>query len=369
MNDQPRNVTEHSDTAAKETSDPGEVRARYQAWLGDDARVVGFVAPQSTGFSSLTYLADVERDGLVTREVLRSTPSGPSVFRSYDLGLQVACMRNLADVVPTPTILAWEPDPAALGAPFYVMEAVEGRIPDDNPPYPLVGWLKDEPADVQRAHYEQGLDVLAALHQVTPGDVALGDVLDHKAFGVTGLDQQIGWWRDLYDWGREATDQPTLDAAWQWLDDNRPADPGRDVVLWGDARISNMIFSPAGDVRAVIDWEMAGQGPAEVDVAWFLWMDRQFTEVFGAPRLEGFPGEDALIQRWSAAVGHAPRDLDWYLVFAGVRFSTTLMRVAIRTIASGAIPADADVYRNHLGTRLVAQTLGLPEPGPIGLMG
>ena len=358
-----------SETASREASDADAVRARFDAWLGDRGSVVAWEAPGGTGYSSLTYVADVEHDGVVTRQVLRAAPSGPAVFRRYDLGLQVACLRQLADVVPTPAVLAHEPDPAPLGQPFYVMAHVPGRIPDDNPPYALAGWLKDSPPELQRAHYEHGLDVLACLHRHRPDEVGLADHLVHPDRGATGVDQLLAEWRDLLAWGREGTDQPTIDAAWAWLDAHRPADPGRDVVLWGDARISNIVFGEDGSVRAVLDWEMAGTGPGEVDLAWFLWMDRQFTDVFAAPRLDGFPGEDALVARWEDAVGHRAVDLDWYLVLAGVRFATLMTRVALRSKAEGLVPADSDVERNHLGTRLLAQALDLPEPGPMGLMG
>lgn len=362
--------TARSDTAQREGSDPEQVRARFDAWLGDRGRVVAWDAPDGTGFSSLTYLASVEApDGTVTRQVLRAAPHGPAVFREYDLALQVACLQRLADVVPTPPVLAHEPDPAPLGTPFYVMAHVDGRIPDDNPPYALAGWLHDAPPELQRAHYVNGIDVVAALHRVTPDGAGLADHLVRPDRGATGTDQLLTTWRELLAWGREGTEQPTLDAAWRWLDDHRPADPGRDVVLWGDARISNMVFAEDGTVRAILDWEMAGTGPGEVDLAWYLWMDRQFTDVFGAPRLPGFPGEDALVARWEDAVGHDARNLDWYLVLAGVRFATTMMRVALRSKADGLVPADSDVERNHLGTRLLAQVLDLPEPGPLGLMG
>lgn len=361
--------TVRSETATRETSDADVVRRGYDAWLGDRGEVVGWEAPSGTGYSSLTYLADVEADGAVTRHVLRAAPSGATVFPDYDLDLQVACMRALAEVVPTPTVLAAEPDAGPLGRPFYVMEFVPGRIPDDNPPYALVGWLKDSPAELQRAHYEHGIDLLAALHRVRPDDVGLGTHLARPDLGTSGLDQQVRWWKDLLAWGREGTEQPTIDAAWAWLDANRPTDPERDVVLWGDARISNVVWAEDGTPRAVLDWEMAGTGPGEVDLAWYLWMDRQFTDVFGAPRLEGFPGEDVLVARWEDGVGHAAADLEWYLAFAGVRFATVMTRVALRSKADGLLPADSDCERNHLGTRLLAMVLDLPSPGAMGPMG
>lgn len=360
-------LTQQSDSAGRESSDPNVVAAAYDAWLGDDGTVVSAAAPDGTGYSSLTYILDVERPDGRRREVLRSVPSGPAVFRTYDLGLQVACLRQLSGVVPTPEVLAHEPDPGPLGSPFYVMSHVEGRIPSDNPPYSMVGWLKDADPALQGAHYNAGIDLIAALGSTRPADVGMADVL---TLGPgSGLDQQLAVWQDLLEWGREGSDQPTIDAAWAWLHAHRPEEFGRDVVMWGDARISNVVFGEDGTPRGVLDWEMAGTGPGEIDLAWFLWMDRQFTVLFGAPRLDGFPGEETLINRWQDAVGHEAQSLNWFLVFAGVRFAQTMMRVALRAKAVGAVPADSDVDRNNLATRLLARELELPEPGEMGLMG
>ncbi|MFT5223506.1 MAG: aminoglycoside phosphotransferase (APT) family kinase protein [Glaciecola sp.] len=356
-----------SDTSA--LLDAEQTRAGCQRWLGPTAEIVGFTSPPSTGYSCETYVLDVDRAGRITREILRTAPPGKTLFGGYDLEVQVNCMRALAELIPTPSILAYESDPSFIGRPFYVMAAVEGRTPDENPPYTMFGWVKDAPFATQALLYTEAIDVIARLGSTRPADVGLQDSLDRPELGDTGLDQQLARWRELDQWGRQGTEQPTLDAAWSWLDEHRPTDPGRDRILWGDARVSNMIFGDDGRVRAVLDWEMAGHGPAEIDLAWLLWMDRQFTVVFDTPRLEGFPGEPALIQRWADSIGHLPTDLDWFLVFAGVRFSIIQMRVAILSKQDGHLPVDSDVERNHLGTRLLAKTLGLPSPGPVGFMG
>jgi aminoglycoside phosphotransferase (APT) family kinase protein len=55
------------------------------------------------------------------------------------------------------------------------------------------------------------------------------------------------------------------------------------VLLWGDARIGNMIFAPGGTPVAVLDWETATFGQAEEDLAWYLlaapFNIRQLTDV------------------------------------------------------------------------------------------
>ena len=362
-----RDRTTESSTAIRENSDPAVVAAAYDAWLGDEGTVVTCTAPEAAGYSSLTYIIEVDRaDGRRT-EVLRSRPSGPAVFPTYDLDLQVACLRQLGHLVPTPEVLAHEPDPGPLGEPFYVMSYVEGRIPSDNPPYAMAGWLAEASPELQRAHYVNGLDLVARLGATTPADVGLQDVLGDGE--GSGLDQVIRWWQHMLDWGREGTEQPTIDAAWEWLAANKPADDGRDVVLWGDARIPNVVFDPEGTPLAVLDWEMAGTGPGEIDLGWFLWMDNVFTGAYGMPGLPGRPSDDELVSRWEELVGHEARDLEWFSIFAGVRFAMTMMRIGIRAKAAGAIPADADAERNNLSTRYLAMRLDLPAPGEIGVMG
>ena len=56
-----------------------------------------------------------------------------------------------------------------------------------------------------------------------------------------------------------------------------PADEGPTVLSWGDSRIGNVMYRDFEPV-AVLDWEMAGLGPREVDVGWFIYAHRVFEE-------------------------------------------------------------------------------------------
>ena len=349
-------------------SDADGLRAAYGGWLGDGVDVLDFAAPEGAGFSSETFVVDVrDRDGTRRREVLRTVPEGITTFRDYDLGRQVTCMRQLADHLPVPPVHAFEQDPSVLGRPFYVMGFVDGQIPDDNPPYTLVGWMSEADADEQRRIYTSTLDAIARLHTLDPAEVGL-DGLAYPDLGEHGLAQQVAFWTDLASWAADGRPMPTLDAARTWLLDNLPADTGPDVVNWGDARVSNTVYRGGAPV-ALLDWEMAAVGPGEVDLGWYLYMDAQLSEALGAPRLVGWPGDDALVERYQEAVGREVRDLDWYRVFAGFRFATVMMRVAQRMLAAGHVEPDSDVERNNLATRQLARVLGMPEPGPVGIMG
>ena len=65
--------------------------------------------------------------------VVRIQPTGYQVFPEYDLSLQYRVMKILGEQssIPVPRMFWMEEDESVLGAPFYVMERVEGRIPSE----------------------------------------------------------------------------------------------------------------------------------------------------------------------------------------------------------------------------------------------
>ena len=73
--------------------------------------------------------------------------------------------------------------------------------------------------------------------------------------------------RQYYQWALldDGFRIPIIDRSFEWLEEHWPADPGPDVLSWGDARIGNIIYDEFTPV-AVLDWEMAGFGPREIDL-------------------------------------------------------------------------------------------------------
>ena len=104
--------------------------------------------------------------------------------------------------------------------------------------------------------------------------------------GKPGIEQQMSYYRDFLDWAAQGEQVPVLESTWQWLVDHQPAEEGEVVLSWGDSRIGNIIWD---DFRAaaVLDWEMASLGQPEMDLGWFLYFDRQFSDPLGVPRPAG----------------------------------------------------------------------------------
>lgn len=349
-----------------------KTRGLLAEWLRDrlpgarDLRVSALSGPAATGFSNDTLLFDVAYETAGRREtqalVCRVEPAGFGIFQTYDVGLQYRIMQALRTTdVPVPAMFGMERGPALLGAPFFVMERVEGQIPSDNPPYHAEGWLKDAAPAERTAVWQSGVDTLAAIHRCDP--IALG--IEFLAAPASGSDT-IGWqlqaWRRYFDWVADGRAFATLEAGWQWLVAHRPAASRRRDLCWGDARIGNMIFR-AGRCVAVLDWEMATLGPAEMDLGWFLLLDRHHHEAMGAARLAGLPPRDATIARWEQGTGRPAADVAYWEAFAAWRFGVIMARVAAQMQHLEILPVDSTFATDNTASRLLAKLLELPAPG------
>jgi aminoglycoside phosphotransferase (APT) family kinase protein len=351
--------------------DLAETHERLLAWLvaklpGRRALELSELSgPAATGFSNDTLLFDLayeEGGRRVARSlVCRIEPTGFGVFPRYDVAQQYRIMRALrASQVPVPEMTWLESDASVLGAPFFVMERVTGRIPSDNPTYHTAGWVFESPAEERRALWESAVDALAEIHRQDPATLGL-DSLEAPPAGTNTAAWQLEHWSRYYDWVAAGGRKPLLTAALGWLHEHRPKSDAR-RLCWGDARIGNMIFE-GGLCVAVLDWEMASLGPPEMDLGWFLYMDRHHHECVGAPRLEGFPARDETVSRWEQRVGARARDLEYWEAFAAFRFAAIMERLAQQMTIHGRLPADSTFAVDNTASRLLARVLDLPAPG------
>ncbi|RIL03942.1 MAG: phosphotransferase [Proteobacteria bacterium] len=316
--------------------------------------------PAATGFSSDTLLFDLayEQDGerVARALVCRAEPAGYGVFPSYDVTRQYRILEALAATgVPVPRLVALERDPARLGSRFFVMERVAGRIPSDNPPYHAGGWLTESSPAERAAVWESGLDALAAIHRCDPAALGI-DFLDAPRPGDDTIAWQLAHWDRYVEWVAEGRRFPILEAARAWLLANRPPATTRRELCWGDARIGNMIFD-GGRVAAVLDWEMATLGPAEMDLGWFLLLDRHHCEGIGVPRLDGFPARAASIARWEAGSGRRAEHVAFWELFAAYRFAAIMARVAGQMQHFEVLPADSRFAWENPMAALLAKML------------
>ena len=285
------------------------------------------------------------------------------MFPEYDIDLQHDVMAALAakTTIPVPEMLWQEHDPAVLGTPFFVMSHVPGRVPSDNPPYTLEGWILEETEARRHTMHTSALDVLCRIHQLDPHDT-LGDTTAKLRHG---LDDDLAYYESFFERAAQGRPQPVAEKAWEWLQANRPRGEQPLGLSWGDSRISNMLFGDDLRPVAVLDWEMVSLGDPVMDLGWWLFLDRHFTEGMGVGQPAGFLDRAQTIRHWEERVGRTADHVDFYELYSGFRFAVVMMSLTRLFIADGIMPADTDFDRNNTVTQCLAPMLGLPAPGEL----
>jgi aminoglycoside phosphotransferase (APT) family kinase protein len=291
---------------------------RLAAYLADlpalrDALPLRAVERVGQGQSNLTYRVVLTGGNVI----LRRPPPGPLPPSAHDVLREYRVLSALAgSAVPVPRPLAACADPAVLGAPFYLMEALDG----DAIRFELPPALTDSPLEWRRAIGEQLVDALAALHTTDPAAVGLADLGRPSGY----LARQLRRWQGQLDYAR-VRPVPDLDWVTAWLADHLPADEGPACIVHGDYKLDNALFSfqPPPRLLGVVDWELATLGDPLADLGWLLAFWREAgdapPELKILPRvteLPGFSTRAELAERYAARVGRSLPDLAYYVVFA-----------------------------------------------------
>jgi aminoglycoside phosphotransferase (APT) family kinase protein len=286
------------------------------------------------GRSNLTFEV---RDAAGTRYVLRRPPTSHVLPTAHDMGREHRIIAALFPVgVPVPAALGLCTDTAVNGAPFYVMGFVDG----------IIARSEAEVVDSLDAAARQRsglalIDTLAQIHAVDPDAVGLGDLGRKEGY----IARQLRRWYANYQAARESRGGNTnadVDEVHDQLAARVPPQ-GPATVVHGDYRLDNCIISPAGDVLAVLDWELCTLGDPLADVGQLLvyWPEPgEFSALGHSPTLvPGFPSRADLKARYSAATGRDLRQLTYYTAFAYWKLACILEGVYARYV-NGAMGDD-----------------------------
>jgi aminoglycoside phosphotransferase (APT) family kinase protein len=267
------------------------------------------VAPLGGGHSNVTYA--VRRDG--AEVVLRRPPRGPLPPSAHDVLREARVLSALDGRARVPAVLAVCDDTDVIGAPFYVMEIVEGHVVTGTMP-PALDTIED-----RRRMGEDLVDALVEVHAVDWRDAGL------DGFGKpTGyLERQLRRFLGLWEHNR-TREIPAVESVGEWLRENLP-ESGPATIVHGDYRLGNTMFGPVAPARlvAIFDWEMATIGDPLADLGYLctLWVDRNdptgnMFELSGVTREEGFPLREELIARYEERSGRSMTDIRWYRTLA-----------------------------------------------------
>jgi len=272
------------------------------------------------GKSNLTYEVS---DG-TSWWIVRRPPLGHVLATAHDMSREHRVMSALqATDVPVPKTFALCNDRGVVGAPFYVMERVDGT------PYRLASQLQALGAARTRAISARMVDTLATLHRVAPAEVGLGDFGRPEGF----LERQVRRWRKQLD-ASHSRDLAGVEELHRLLEANQPVE-GPPAVVHGDFRLDNLLVNQADDVAAVIDWEMATVGDPLTDVALLLVYQRMAAldtgyAVADASTAAGFLTDQEMLSRYSDGSGRDLSAMGFYLGLAYFKLAVILEGIHYR---------------------------------------
>ena len=250
--------------------------------------------------------------------------------------------------VPHPALIAAESDVDVLGAAFYLMEPIEGFNASLGLPEPHAS----DPA-MQHAMGLSMADAIAALGRV-----------DFRAVGLDGLGKPDGWlerqverWRshlqsyDAID-GYRGADIPGVDTVAAWLEERIPSawSPG---LIHGDFHFANVIIRPdAGELAAVVDWELTTIGDPLLDLGHLLatW-PTSGAGVAAGLGTANLPTPAEVVERYAQGSTRDLSAVGWYHVLACYRLGIILEGTNAR--------ADAGQAPREIGDLLHAHTVSL----------
>lgn len=309
--------------------DLDELARSLESWLcaklpqAADLQLSNFQYPMGAGQSHETILFDAAwREGDILREqgmVVRIKPTTFTVYVDDMFTEQHRIMSVMRDSgrVPVAEIFWVEEDSAILGAPFFVMEKFVGRVAVTIPSYLEEGWIVDLTPPERERLWCNGMRNLAAIQKVP---VEAAAFLHRPADGDHFMQEWNRWDRFLQALEARAP-IPFHREVQRRLAATFPAHRPEGIV-WGDARLGNMMADDGLEIIAVMDWEHPGLGGALHDLGWWVFNERLRTGNWSR-NLDGLGSRETALALWSEQTGISTADFDWYEAFAALKISCT----------------------------------------------
>ncbi|PQP21979.1 phosphotransferase family protein [Rhodococcus opacus] len=276
--------------------------------------------------------------------VLRVPPAVKTSRSAHDINREFRIMSALRDTtVPHARLHGLCEDESILGAPFMVMEKVDGFHLE----LPMQESVELRPERV-RAMSTAFVDGLANIASV-----------DWRAAGLEGfgrpdgfLSRQVNRWLSQLAGYRER-ELPYLDVITTWLDSNRPPD-AEPAIMHGDYQFLNVMFgrSDPEKIVAVVDWEQSTIGDPMLDLGWVLglWCEAgERSAVSGddtwITQIDGMPTRTEIAERYATVSGRDVGALAYYEVLGLFKLACILEGSYVKSVRN-----ESDIDRHkHFG--------------------
>lgn len=290
------------------------------------------------GRSNLTFrVCDDASSWVLRRPPLHGlTPSAHDMAREYKV---VAALAGTA--VPVARAVTMSNDDSVLGAPFQMVENVDGLVVRSASELAELG-----DATVISNSVDALIRVLADLHAVDPEAVGLGDF--GKPAGY--LERQVRRWGSQWDLVRLPDDPRDDDVKrlHQALADAVPAQ-SRNSIVHGDYRIDNTILDAQDPTKvlAVLDWELSTLGDPLSDAALMcVYRDPMFNLILSMEAAWSsplMPSADELANRYSVQSGQELAHWDFYMALAYFKAAIIAAGIDFRARQGSEAPGGSSV--------------------------
>lgn len=278
------------------------------------------------GFSNLTYLVRVGEHEFI----LRRPPFGRKATGAHDMGREYRVLTALKPVFPyCPTPLLYTEDDSVIGAPFYLMERINGIILRRDLPEDMV-----LTPDRARILSENLVTTLCRLHGVDPRSAGLDDLGKGDGYATR---QVTGWSRRYAD--ARTGDAPAFDGIIRWLHDKIPSSSQAPAIIHNDYKFDNTVLDPADPTKIIglLDWEMTTIGDPLMDLGSSLayWVEKDDPPQLQAIRtmptnIPGMLTRKEQVALYSRQSGIAIDNFDFYYCFGLFRLAVIAQQIYYR---------------------------------------
>jgi aminoglycoside phosphotransferase (APT) family kinase protein len=275
------------------------------------------------GFSNLTYLIRTENAELV----LRRPPFGATIKSGHDMGREFRVLSALQksgfSKIPTPLSIDASGD--LLGAPFYIMQRLNGVI------------LRAK--DAQNADLtpelmlnlsEKLIENLAELHALDIENTELGALGKPEGY----VKRQVDGWIQRYR-NSQTDDVKNMEIAAAWLIEQAPK-PQKPTFLHNDYKFDNVVWNAElTEIIGVLDWEMSTVGDPLMDLGaalayWCQAEDSDFSKLFNLTWRTGCPNRRYIADKYAELTGRDVSDIAFYYVFGLFKNAVIMQQIYAR---------------------------------------
>lgn len=278
-----------------------------------------------SGHSNLTYFVELGEK----RMVLRRPPFGSKVKSAHDMGREFRVLSKLHDAyAPAPRVLLYCDDESVLGAPFYLMEPVNGIILRRE----LQPGLAFAPETARRV-CESFIDNLARMHSIDYAAIGLSELGKPRGY----VERQVRGWTERY-YGSKTHEIPDVEQVAQWMQRNLPVSSDA-TLIHNDYKFDNVVLDRQDltHIIGVLDWEMCTIGDPLSDLGSTLayWVEAADSEemrtlLWGPTNYPGSMTRRELAERYGRITGRDVSNLAFYLVFARFKLAVIAQQIYYR---------------------------------------